>query len=69
MSDINNLQKEGIGVEMSKEEKKEQKRKEKEKKKELKRLAKEEKKSGKATGKTPMDPARKKKIIKRSICV
>ena len=67
MSDINNMQKEGIGMEMGKEEKKEQKRKEKEKKKELKRLAKEEKKSGKATGKTPMDPARKKKIIKRSI--
>ncbi len=66
MSD-NNLQKEDIGMEMTKEGKKEQKRKEKEEKKEQKRLAKEEKKSRKAAGKTPMDPARKKKIIKRSI--
>ena len=62
MSD-NNLQNEGIGAGLTKEEKKEQKRKEKEEKKEQKRLAKEAKKNKKA----PMDPARKKKIIKRSI--
>lgn len=51
-----NMQKEGIDMELTKQEKKEQKRK-----------AKEEKKQLKAAGKTPMDPAKKKKIIKRSI--
>ena len=44
MSD-NNLQNEGIGAGLTKEEKKEQKRKEKEEKKEQKRLAKEAKKN------------------------
>ena len=55
MSD-NNLQKAGIGMELTKQEKKEQKKREKE-----------EKKRQKAENKTPMDPAKKKKIIKRSI--
>lgn len=45
-----------IKMELTKQEKKEQKRKEKEEKKRLK-----------AAGKTPMDSAKKKKIIKRSI--
>lgn len=55
MSD-NNLQKAGIGMELTKQEKKEQKKREKE-----------EKKRQKAENKTPMDPAKKKKIIKRSV--
>ena len=43
-------------MELTKQEKKEQKKREKEEKKRLK-----------AEGKTPMDPAKKKKIVKRSI--
>lgn len=50
MSD-NNLQKAGIGMELTKQEKKEQKKREKE-----------EKKRQKAENKTPMDPAKKKKL-------
>ncbi len=55
MSD-NNMQKAGGVMELTRQEKKEQKRREKE-----------EKKRQKAANKTPMDPAKKKKIIKRSI--
>lgn len=52
----NNMQKEGISMELTKQEKKEQKKREKEEKKKLK-----------AAGKTPMEPGKKKKIVKRSI--
>lgn len=55
MSD-NNMQRAGAGIELTRQEKKEQKKREKE-----------EKKKQKKANRTPMDPAKKKKIIKRSI--
>lgn len=57
----------GDSMELTKQEEKEQKNREKEQKKKEKAEKKAEKKAAKEKDKTPMEPARKKKIIKRSI--